>query len=96
MKHFRTPILSMYRNMSDKSAELHLVGLLKSRFPSATNIEVEDISGGCGAMYEIWVEASEFKGLSKVKQHKLITETLKTEIKDMHGLRISTTLPQDS
>lgn len=25
-------------------------------------------------MYEVWVEAPDFKGLSRVKQHKLITE----------------------
>ncbi|KAK8394827.1 hypothetical protein O3P69_005952 [Scylla paramamosain] len=51
-----------------------LVTLLKERFPQATAVEVEDISGGCGAMYEVWVEAPDFKGLSRVKQHKLITE----------------------
>ncbi|MPC25785.1 bolA-like protein 3 [Portunus trituberculatus] len=70
-----------------------LMTLLKDRFPQATAVEVEDISGGCGAMYEVWVEAPDFKGLSRVKQHKLITETLKAEIQDMHGLRITTTLP---
>lgn len=25
-------------------------------------------------MYEVWVEAPDFKGLSRVKQHKLITQ----------------------
>lgn len=32
------------------------------------------LTGGCGAMYEVWVEAPDFKGLSRVKQHKLITQ----------------------
>lgn len=59
----------------------------------AQNISVVDISGGCGAMYEIVVETKEFSGLSRVKQHQLITDTLKTEIKDMHGLRIHTSIP---
>lgn len=57
-------------------------------------MQVEDVSGGCGAMYEITVESIDFKGLSKIKQHKLITETLKEEIKDMHGLRIFTSTPK--
>lgn len=56
-------------------------------------MSVVDISGGCGAMYEIVVESNEFKGLSIVKQHRMITDTLKTEIKDMHGLRIHTSIP---
>lgn len=62
-------------------------------FLQAQHISVVDISGGCGAMYEIVIESKEFKGLSRVKQHQLITETLKTEIKDMHGLRIHTSIP---
>lgn len=44
-------------------------------------------------MYEIVVETKEFNGLSRVKQHQLITDTLKSEIKDMHGLRIHTSIP---
>lgn len=78
---------------SVSSGETKLINLLQQRFPHATAVEVQDISGGCGSMYEIWVEAPDFKGLSRVKQHKLITETLKAEIKDMHGLRITTTSP---
>lgn len=30
--------------------------------------------GGCGAMYDISIKSPEFKGLSIVKQHKLVTE----------------------
>lgn len=56
---------------------------------------VNDISGGCGSMYEIYVETVEFKGLSTIKQHRLITETLKSEIKDMHGVRINTAIPSE-
>ncbi|KAG7159250.1 bolA-like protein 3 [Homarus americanus] len=76
--------------------EAKLTDLLRQRFPQASAVEVQDISGGCGSMYEVWVEASDFKGLSRVKQHKLITETLKAEIKDMHGLRITTSMPDET
>lgn len=60
----------------------------------AKEITVTDISGGCGAMYEIMIETSEFKGLTTIKQHRLITELLKNEIKDMHGLTIHTSIPK--
>lgn len=46
-------------------------------------------------MYEIVVETTEFNGLNTVKQHRLITETLKEEIKEMHGLRIHTAIPKN-
>jgi stress-induced morphogen len=44
-------------------------------------------------MYEVFVEAAEFRGLRMIQQHKLVTEALKEEIKEMHGLRISTAVP---
>lgn len=45
-------------------------------------------------MFDINVVAPEFKGLNTVKQHRIINEVLKKEIKDMHGLRIRTSVPQ--
>ena len=71
-------------------AEMKLIDILKEKFPSATDIAVVDISGGCGSMYEVFVESPDFKGIRLMKQHKMVTEALKSEIKDMHGLRIST------
>ncbi|XP_065078027.1 bolA-like protein 3 [Ochlerotatus camptorhynchus] len=78
-----------------KNSEDALRKTLQNKFPQAKNVVVSDISGGCGSMYEIYVETTEFKGLSTVKQHRLITETLKSEIKDMHGLRIHTSVPSE-
>jgi len=30
--------------------------------------------GGCGAIFEVFISTTEFKGMSMVKQHQLITE----------------------
>lgn len=46
-------------------------------------------------MYEILIESIEFKGKSRVKQHQMITDILKEEIRDMHGLRINTIIPEE-
>nr|XP_021197619.2 bolA-like protein 3 [Helicoverpa armigera] len=75
------------------SKERQLSESLKRALPGITYVSVEDISGGCGAMYEVNVEAKEFVGLSRVKQHRLVTETLKSEIAEMHGIRIHTNTP---
>jgi stress-induced morphogen len=75
-------------------AEARLISLLRDRFPSATDMAVVDVSGGCGSMYEVFVEAPDFKGMRTVRQHQMITDALKAEIKDMHGLRISTAVSQ--
>lgn len=47
-------------------------------------------------MYEIYVETPDFVGLNTVKQHRLVTEALKDQIKEMHGLRIHTKIPGPS
>ncbi|XP_029658995.1 bolA-like protein 3 [Formica exsecta] len=80
--------------LAGKQAEQKMISILRNRFPQAQLIEVTDVSGGCGAMFDINVVAPEFKGLNTVKQHRIINEILKEEIKDMHGLRIRTSIPQ--
>lgn len=47
-------------------------------------------SGGCGSFYAISVEHESFKGLTMIKQHRLVNDLLKDDIKDMHGLQVST------
>ncbi|XP_026283209.1 bolA-like protein 3 [Frankliniella occidentalis] len=90
-QYFFTQILA--RGCSTNSGEGKIKSILQQKFPKAKVIEVVDISGGCGAMYDITVEAPELKGLNIVKQHRMVNEALKEEIKDMHGLRINTSVP---
>ncbi|XP_033124765.1 bolA-like protein 3 [Anneissia japonica] len=79
---------------SQTEGEQKIVNVLKSKFPEATKIEVEDISGGCGAMYQVHVESEIFTNKRMVMQHRLVNEALSEEVKEMHGLRISTAVPQ--
>ena len=78
--------------------EQKLIDQLRVKFPKATDIAVMDVSGGCGAMFEVFVEAPDFKGVSRVKQHQMVNKALKEEIKEMHGVRVSTAVstPQES
>ena len=41
-------------------------------------------------MYKIEVESPLFRGVNLVKQHRMVTDTLKKEIGEMHGLTINT------
>ena len=83
---------SFSTSSSDTSppTEKSLIDQLRVKFPKATDIAVVDVSGGCGAMFEVFIEAPDFKGVRIVKQHQLVNEALKSQIKEMHGLRIST------
>lgn len=74
-------------------SEQQIKTILKAKFPEAADIKVQDVSGGCGAMFEIYVETREFKGLSVVKQHKSVYEALKDQIKQIHAVQLVTKAP---
>ncbi|XP_037616424.1 bolA-like protein 3 [Sebastes umbrosus] len=74
--------------------EARIATVLKEKFPLAASLRVVDISGGCGAMYEIHIESCEFKGKRTIQQHQLVNQALKEEIQGMHGLRIFTDVPK--
>ncbi|KAI8897932.1 bola protein [Globomyces pollinis-pini] len=56
----------------------------------ATNLVVEDMSGGCGSMYKVSIASPKFAGVPLLKQHRMVSEILKDEIKGMHGIQINT------
>lgn len=79
---------SLKRFISTKTAgEKLLEGKLLALKPRV--LEVKDISGGCGSMYQIDIQSDAFKGLSTLKQHRKIQEILKEDIKAMHGITIN-------
>lgn len=41
-------------------------------------------------MYALQIESERFKGLSVIKQHKMVNEILKEEIKGWHGVQLRT------
>ncbi|XP_058406904.1 bolA-like protein 3 isoform X2 [Diceros bicornis minor] len=90
------PLLHCAQRMfaSQTEGERKVTQILKAKFPQATVIKVTDISGGCGAMYEIQIESEEFKEKRTVQQHRMVNQALKEEIKGMHGLRIFTSIPK--
>ncbi|XP_035986654.1 bolA-like protein 3 [Fundulus heteroclitus] len=88
-------VCQLQRGLSSQTdGEERIASVLKEKFPQASKLKVVDISGGCGAMYEIHIESSEFKGKRTVQQHKLVNQALKEEIQGMHGLRIFTDIPK--
>nr|GAT53838.1 predicted protein [Mycena chlorophos] len=64
---------------------------LTERF-APTRLEIADTSGGCGTFYAISIASQAFKGIPMVKQHQLVTQTLKSEIQEIHGLQIKTSI----
>ncbi|BFZ58954.1 hypothetical protein PYCC9005_006022 [Savitreella phatthalungensis] len=57
---------------------------IRSRL-SATHVEIEDISGGCGQAYEVIIVSPEFAGKRTLQRHKLVNAALKDEIAAVHA-----------
>lgn len=67
--------------------EQHIISVLENTFAPAM-LSVTDVSGGCGAFYQIILSSKKFNGLTTLKQHRLVQGELKSIIKDIHGLQV--------
>ncbi|CAF0746037.1 unnamed protein product [Didymodactylos carnosus] len=72
------------------AGEKKLIKILEKRFPEATKISVSDVSGGCGASYEINIISSKFKNMKTINQHRQVSEALADELPSIHSVRIFT------
>jgi stress-induced morphogen len=68
-----------------------LQALLERAFPEATELRVEDRTGG-GDHFHVVVTSPRFAGLSLLDQHQLVNEALAGPLRDgtIHELRIKT------
>ncbi len=68
-----------------------LEALLRRAFPEATELSVEDRTGG-GDHFQVSVTSSRFAGLSLLDQHRLVYDALAEPLGDgtIHELRIRT------
>ena len=65
--------------------------LLRSAFPDADELRVEDRTGG-GDHFQVTVASARFAGLPLVDQHRLVNDALAEPLRDgtIHELRIKT------
>jgi stress-induced morphogen len=68
-----------------------LQALLERAFPDATELQVEDRTGG-GDHFQVMVASPRFAGLSLLDQHRLVNDALAEPLRDgtIHELRIKT------
>ena len=69
--------------------EDNLAQVLKASL-NAHYVNVLDKSGGCGASFEVVVHASVFEGVPTIKQHRMVQEVIKDDIKKWHAVSIKT------
>jgi stress-induced morphogen len=65
--------------------------LLRDAFPDASELAVDDRTGG-GDHFQVTLSSTRFDGLSLVEQHRLVYDALSEPLRDgtIHELRIKT------
>ena len=65
--------------------------LLQDAFPDATELSVQDRTGG-GDHFQVTVATPRFEGLPLLEQHRLVNDALAEPLRDgtIHELRIKT------
>jgi stress-induced morphogen len=65
--------------------------LLRTSFPDASELAVEDRTGG-GDHFQVTISSGRFDGLSLVEQHRLVYDALREPLGNgsIHELRIKT------
>ncbi|KAJ9648814.1 hypothetical protein H2201_005076 [Coniosporium apollinis] len=51
----------------------------------ATHVQIEDMSGGCGQMFEAVIVSPQFAKKTTLARHRLVNTTLKDEIAAIHA-----------
>lgn len=82
-----------YSTYNQKQYEAVLYNKLQAQL-NPEFLSVADISGGCGSMFAIKILSNQFKGMTTIKQHRLVNEILKEDISQWHGLQLKTGVPK--
>lgn len=62
----------------------HLTEVIKSRL-GASEVEVQDMSGGCGQAFAVIIVSDVFQGKNKLARHRLVNNALADEISHIHA-----------
>ncbi|KAJ1865279.1 hypothetical protein LPJ73_000044 [Coemansia sp. RSA 2703] len=62
--------------------------LIETNIGDIHKILIEDVSGGCGSMFNVMIVSDKFKGLLRLKQHKLVHQALGDKMKELHALTL--------
>lgn len=79
------------------STEVDKVVIMKTRISenlSPMVLDIQDVSGGCGAFFKMLVVSDKFEGKAMLARHRLVQGILKDEIADMHGLTLTAFTPK--
>ncbi|KAI9571837.1 bola protein [Boletus coccyginus] len=66
---------------------------IRDAFP-VSHLQIEDQSSGCGENYFVLLVSEAFEGKTTLAKHRLINDTLKEQISQMHAFSQKTFTPK--
>lgn len=87
----RLPQIRLYSHdtPSMTAAESAIASLLRDKL-QPTELLVRDVSGGCGSMYAIDIASPVFKGVTMLKQQRMVNAALGDVMREWHGVQLNT------
>lgn len=77
------------------AAEASIANLLRDKL-QPTELLVRDVSGGCGSMYAIDIASPVFRGVTMLKQQRMVNAALGDVVKNWHGLQLNTRVSEST
>ncbi|CEM21072.1 unnamed protein product [Vitrella brassicaformis CCMP3155] len=81
---------SLVRMVDQEVVRKKLVDTLKPAL-----LEVNDVSGGCGASYDALIVSDAFEGKRLLDRQRLVNDALKEELKDIHAFTMKCVTPAE-
>ncbi|KAI7901245.1 bola protein [Cokeromyces recurvatus] len=72
----------------------HLKSVITERL-QAQHVEIEDLSAGCGQMFEVIIVSPIFEGKRLLARHRIVNEALKEEISKVHAFTQKSFTPEE-
>eukprot|EP00274_Cyanoptyche_gloeocystis_P007591 CAMPEP_0196661202 /NCGR_PEP_ID=MMETSP1086-20130531/43217_1 /TAXON_ID=77921 /ORGANISM="Cyanoptyche gloeocystis , Strain SAG4.97" /LENGTH=84 /DNA_ID=CAMNT_0041995991 /DNA_START=63 /DNA_END=317 /DNA_ORIENTATION=+ len=72
----------------------HVTSVLTEKL-KAVHVDVQDLSGGCGAKFEALIVSPLFEGKRLLERQRLVYSALEDEMKSIHALTMKTKTPTE-
>merc|ERR1712216_484412 len=79
-----------HRMEEGKTLSEQIEELLREAIPELSTLSVTDVSGGCGAKFELIIVSQSFEGVPLLKRQRLVNDTLKPVMDQIHAVSMKT------
>ncbi|SHO79021.1 Similar to S.cerevisiae protein AIM1 (Protein involved in mitochondrial function or organization) [Malassezia sympodialis ATCC 42132] len=80
--------------LGEEDKQAKIIRLLQEKF-EPSDLQVQDVSGGCGSFFAIMIKSKAFADKRTVQSHRMVNQAIKDVFEDIHGLQLKTIADTD-